>query len=123
MMHFFKSKKFIIMIVSAIMMTSLGITANAESLLDQTLTYDSNKSAFLNYDPENDTYELLTEDGDDISDYVYDETPDETPDETQAAVTTPAVTTRYISPATTVPPYIGLLKFFLRGHCLQKLQR
>ena len=54
MMHFFKSKKFIIMIVSAIMMTSLGITANAESLLDQTLTYDSNKSAFLNYDPEND---------------------------------------------------------------------
>ena len=78
MMHFFKSKKFIIMIVSAIMMTSLGITANAESLLDQTLTYDSNKSAFLNYDPENDTYELLTEDGDDISDYVYDETPDET---------------------------------------------
>ena len=66
MMHFFKSKKFIIMIVSAIMMTSLGITANAESLLDQTLTYDSNKSAFLNYDPENDTYELLTEDGDDI---------------------------------------------------------
>ena len=51
MMHFFKSKKFIIMIVSAIMMTSLGITANAESLLDQTLTYDSNKSAFLNYDP------------------------------------------------------------------------
>ena len=106
MMHFFKSKKFIIMIVSAIMMTSLGITANAESLLDQTLTYDSNKSAFLNYDPENDTYELLTEDGDDISDYVYDETPDET----QAAVTTPAVTTRYISPATTVPPYIGRLR-------------
>lgn len=51
MMHFFKSKKFIIMIVSAIMMTSLGITANAESLLDQTLTYDSNKSCFFKLCP------------------------------------------------------------------------
>lgn len=104
-MHFFKSKRFIVMTVVAFMITSLGITVNAESLLDQTLTYDSNKSAFLNYDPENDTYELLTEDGDDITDEVYDKTPVET----EPAVTTP-VTTRYISPAMTVPAYIGRLR-------------
>lgn len=105
-MHFFKSKRFIVMTVVAFLMTTLGITVNAESLLDQTLTYDSNKSAFLNYDPENDTYELLTEDGDDITDDVNDKTPDVT----EAAVTTPAVTTKYISPAMTVPSYIGRLR-------------
>lgn len=113
-MHFFKSKKFIVMIAAAVMMTSLGMTANAQTLLDETLTYDSNKSALLNYDPESDTYELLDEDGNEISEDIYVNIPlvTDAPEssETTATTVTTVSTTKYISPAGTVPPYVGRLR-------------
>ena len=59
-----KNPKIATVLTALVMTFSIGFSANAESLLDLTNTYSKEgSSAILNYDPENNTYELVDGDG------------------------------------------------------------
>ena len=59
-----KNPKIATVLTDLVMTFSIGFSANAESLLDLTNTYSKEgSSAILNYDPENNTYELVDGDG------------------------------------------------------------
>lgn len=116
-----KTKKIITALTALAMTLSLGMSAGAETLLDIAdgntfLAETESSSAILNYDPENNTYELLDSEGNEISlEDEEEEIPETASDETQttlkikasvSAVTTtaPADSTETVTTTVTTVP-------------------
>lgn len=105
-----KNPKIATVLTALVMTFSIGFSANAESLLDLTNTYSKeDNSAILNYDPENNTYELVDGDGNVIEtdpDYNNEQDPEETGTAVKsdtATVTEPPVKDSVTVATTTIP--------------------
>ncbi len=105
-----KCQKVITALTALTMTFSMAMSVNADTLLEiadsNNLFPTGDASAILNYDPDNNTYELIDEDGNPVlDDIAEDNSGDETPttikttDSSEVAITTAPVSD--ITPATT----------------------
>lgn len=99
-----KNRKIITAVTALVMTVSMGLSVNAETLLDianNNIIQNEENSVILNYDPENNDYGFVDEDGNPVLEETIEESPEVESDETETAAVTTAPDSSY-GPTTTV---------------------